>query len=133
MNLILATSRGRGLGPIIQREHPNTRVVTRPGQKYAALANEAKQIIASVKEKNSEIHVYFLAGFTDLTTMVRKGRYQEVTFTESPQEAVNRVIGEVENAADIILTTGAMVCFATIIPGNIEVWNNTRLQQKKNC
>lgn len=131
MNIILATSRGRGLGPLIQRNLPNTKVVVRPGQKYAALANEARQIISSMKEDPSDIHIYFLAGYTDLTSMVKKGSYQEVIFTESPQVATNRVMGEVENAADLVLATGAKVCFATIIPGNIETWNRTRLQQKR--
>ena len=78
-----------------------------------------------------DIHVYFLAGFPDLTSMERKGNYQEVTFWETTQEACHRVLGEIEHAAEIIKNTGAKVCFATIIPGNIEKWNLTRLAQKR--
>ena len=126
----MSTSRVKGIGPLVRKTHKNANVIVRPGQKYAPLAQEARRITTSSLNP-LDIHVYFLAGFPDLTSMERKGNYQEVTFWETTQEACHRVLGEIEHAAEIIKNTGAKVCFATIIPGNIEKWNLTRLTQKK--
>ena len=131
MDLILSTSRGKGIGPLVRKTHKNANIIVRPGHKYSSLAQEGRRIITTTRYDPSDIHVYFLAGFPDLTTVERKGNYQEVTFWETPQTASQRVLGEIENAADMIKNTEAQVCFATIIPGNIDSWDTIRLTPKK--
>ena len=131
MNIIVATSRGRGIKQELQKLGTRAEVIVRPGQKYKELVADAKRTVLSSDCPTKDIHVYFLAGYTDLTKMEKKGTYQEVTFKDSPEQAKSRLEAEIQNTATQITELGAKVCFATIIPGSIKNWNLLRKEQHK--
>lgn len=131
MNIIMATSRGRGLKEQLLKANISAKVLVRPGHRYRALTQEAAEIIRASSENPNNIHVYFLAGYTDLTNMEKQGLYQEVTFRESPEEAESRLKSEIQHTTDVISQLGAKVCFATVVPGSIISWNQTRKNQRK--
>lgn len=127
----MATSRGRDLNVHLRNLGINTRVVVRPGRKLGELTTEASNIVKSFDSSNKIAHVYFLAGYTDLTIFEKKGRYQEVVFPDTPSEATERLKEEIDKSATQILAIGAIPCFCTIIPGNIKTWNYLRKSQHK--
>jgi len=131
MDLIMASSRGSNLDRILSQEGIDSPVHTYPGGKYIRLANEAVNIIHMSNLQRSDIHVYFICGFPDVTTKMSGRNYQEVVFTEPTEQAADRVISCIKTASDIISDTGALPIFSTILPGHLESWNLTRLNQGK--
>ena len=84
-------------------------------------------------EDPTNCHVYYVAGLNDLTRMDsdyhRSSRfhYEEVTFVESPDKAVQRLCDLVDHICQHTLFLGAKPCFATIPPASLTLWNYHRL------
>lgn len=133
MDLIMCTSRGKNLESFMNHHHDNplisTRFIVRSGSPILNLAKEATHIINHSPIPNSQIHVYFIAGLIEITEKITDTHYQEIIFNDSYFHTESTTIPIFQQCADIITTTNARPCFATITPMHIETWNNIRLQQ----
>ena len=68
MNLLMCTSRGKGVKPLVnQHSIVFDHIIIRPGKSITTLAKEAIKIIHASPLNPSEIHVYFPAGLIDVT------------------------------------------------------------------
>lgn len=134
MDLIMTTSRGKGMGEIFGKQkhlfNINKKVITISGATIDHLTNKALDIIANHPSPSS-IHVYFIAGIPDITTMIRDVGYEEVIFIEDPITAHSHFITKATRTINRIIQAQAIPCLATIAPMSIDTWNHTRLHQHK--
>lgn len=134
MNIIMATSRGRGLQSQLKELGTHAVVYYYPGAKYDFLAKRAKDIILrSPSETRNNMHVYFLAGYPSMTLRKKTTNptYDEVIFPDTPRRCNSRLMVQIHEAASVISKTGATPCFCTIIPGKLQKWNSQRLHRGK--
>ena len=131
MDLIMCTSRGRGLeeAMLTLPENPllNTHFIVRPGAQIRRLADEAHDIILKSPISSHCIIVYFIAGLCDITQKISDHHYQEIIFNDSFPEAPTRIMPLFTAASNTILNTGATPCFTTITPMHLQTWNTHRL------
>ena len=139
MNIIVATSRGKGLQPI-KHEVKHTSLHYKGGAKIAELVKTASEILEKTDLNSSEpVFVYFVAGLPDVTTKNEDtlylhgftAPYQEITFPECPEAAAVRVIQEFQHASNAIRQYNATPVFSTIAPISLSSWNYIRLYQHK--
>ena len=135
MNILLCTSRGRALEPVLPPHvglFPN-KIHFFPGAKLRKLSQEAENILRNPNFTSTETHFYILAGLTDLTKRIidRRTHYEEVIFLENPDTAATRVLQEFFHLTDKVNSMGAKVILCPVIPSCITKWNNSRLHQKK--
>lgn len=106
------------------------------GGRLMGLCNIATSII-NHHHHPSTCHVYFLAGLCDITyrdfdpNYSHNICYDEVSFTDSPDQTIFRLTNEINSISDHIISLGAKPCFATIVPSSLRAWNETRLEQQK--
>ena len=126
MDLVMATSRGKGLAPLLRNDSLKIPIIVEPhgGAFIEDLTNMAVDIIDRSHFKPKDIHVYYIAGLPDITVKEKGPHYQEVIFNESPEEATSRVSGIIANAEQAIKDMGAVPCFSTIAPMSLRSWNN---------
>ena len=139
MNIVVATSRGKGLHPLESLR--NTIVYYRGGAEIVTLADKAVDILADIHTTSmaGPNFVYFVAGLPDVTTRTKRSfrladrvhKYEEVTFREKPHIACTRVMREYRKAEKTIIDNGAIPVFCTITPSSLYTWNHTRLSQGK--
>lgn len=134
MDLIMATSRGAGIGELISSQNFNTpkEVITIRGATLETLVEEAQHII-NAHPTPHKIHTYFIAGIPNITTRTRDldDHYDEVIFNDTPSEAHETYKQILENAQQAIQATQSIPCFTTIAPMSLDTWNTTRLNQLK--
>jgi hypothetical protein len=136
MNILLCTSRGRSIEPLLKPITDNgieNRVAYFTGASINRLANEAESMLIDSNLRNPNTHFYVIAGIPDLTQKIsdKNNQYEEVIFREQPEIAAQRVIRLYHRLIDRITTLNASVIICPIIPSSIKKWNFTRLHQKK--
>ena len=91
MDVIMCTSRGRHLKKYFEHSINPPTIITRPGSSIHHLTEEAVSIIEKHDSEPENIHVYFLAGLTDITEKIADQNYQEVIFIDSPVDANHKL------------------------------------------
>ena len=133
MNIIVATSRGRGLSALEQRQ--DTVMSITPGGETEDLVQTAIKELEKLQPADTPHRVYFVSGLPDVTTKLKRRfylhgklrKYQEVIFPESPTEAHDRVMGLICQAEADIRRHHAIPVFTTITPSSLIKWNLHRL------
>ena len=74
-----------------------------------------------------EIHVYFLVGIPDITHRMVGYAYEEVTFTDIPEQKIKQVKQNFLDLTECIKKDGCKVCICTVPPMHLEKWNHHRL------
>ena len=147
MDIIVASSRGKGLQSLLNKLHPSPHklhVIPTSSATLETIATKAKSFIDRAQPSSERIHVYIIGGYCDLTSrvvtdMFFKGRmrnYEEVLFWEDSESAATRLQCLIHMThADIITHKNgvAIPIFCTIPPAHLETWNKTRLSQHKTC
>ena len=147
MDIIVASSRGKGLQSLLKKLHPSPHklhVISTSSATLDTIATKAKSFIDNAQPSSDRIHVYIIGGYCDLTERVTadmcfKGRmrnYEEVLFWEDSEMAATRLQCLIHMIhADITTHQDgvAIPIFCTIPPAHIETWNKTRLSQHKTC
>ena len=107
--------------------------ITRPGSSLHRLTEEAVSIIDSPKNvfEPENIHVYFLAGLTDITEKITDQNYQEVIFIDSPVDANHKMEMKYYDSSNKIKQLGSHPCYCTIAPMHLDKWNSHRLSKHK--
>ena len=138
MELVVASSRGRNIGDHLH--NPLLHIPIRTHFKKSASFNTLTNMASSITQPfvnnvcpSQPIHVYFLAGLPNITSFDHSKDWnnREVLFTETAQEACNRVVADIEEAESTVLGLGAIPCFCTVAPMSLRAWNTTRLHKKK--
>ena len=150
MDTVLASSRGKGMGSELSKILPdypgiitelrsdrlhqiqhnlgNINIIRKKGGKLSELAALVPSIIWRTQSPARRQHVYFLAGLCDLTFRDMDDQfYEEVIFMESPMEAYARMTTLYESVSESVINNGAIPCFSTIPPSNLNTWNEVRL------
>ena len=137
MEIVLASSRGKGLAAELSKIHPCSRdliVHFKKSATYAKLLKELKEHWDDLDcDRRDGAHIYFLAGLCDLTYMDVEDdfypgvRYEEVIFNEKPEEAVDRVLKSIREVDREVKLLGAEPVFCTVVPCSLRVWNHYRL------
>ena len=135
----MASSRGKGLKPLIQELHPNPDklVVTwTPGGSLERIQDYGyKHVMDSDDPTNC--HVYYFAGLCDITYFDRDPeyneheRYEEVLIKDSTTDIVNRVTETIDNISRHTLFLAAKPVFCPILTCSIKDWNITRCDQNR--
>ena len=138
MNIIVVTSRGRGLREIMSRRE-NTILSVHPGANLELLEDEALQLLDDVSD-NTDTHVYFVAGLPDVTQRLKRSfylrghyrKYDEVTMPDFDAEKITKdIVSKYESTAVKIKKTNATPVFCTICPMSLATWNRRRLSQHR--
>ena len=139
MNIVVATSRGKAVFPLLEKSNRSNNIPSRlyfyPGAKYTHLTTETLRIIENERTPNTNIHVYILGGLPDLTKRLKNNptqpKYEEVIMEGNAKTNTERIMKEITTMYDKISRTGAKIIICPIVPSNISKWNYTRLTQHK--
>ena len=139
MDAIFASSRGKHMRPIMDKQHPNPKHLFISAKSGATLEDLGRTAEAYVKKSShpQRCHIYFMAGLCDVTyrdwdpDYSSNETYDEVIFNESPHQAFIRLRHTINYISNRITSLGAKPCFATIVPSSLKTWNNIRLEQNK--
>ena len=125
MNIVVATSRGGGIGGRLKKPDYPTMVLVKPGWKLPALADLAVSFIPPDHRFKHTTHIYFMAGYTDITTRIlsRNPKHDEITYPDSPEATLQKVIHTIKRVSDLIISAGAIPIFCTVTPGKLRKWN----------
>ena len=132
VEIVLASSRGRGLKRLMAERHQNPDNLIHiyyKGATYEDLLKHLRTLwLMLEKPERDGARVYFMAGLCNLTHMERRGRYQETTFMDDPDIAVTRVMRSIQAVSDATKELGAKPIFCTVVPSSIREWNLHRLR-----
>ena len=141
MDILIASSRGNYITEKLIKTHPHPENLHIYSESSLKLSDAIVQVPSIMKEINPHrhptCHVYLIAGLCDVTyrdfdpAYSKNTVYEEVIFNEDQNDAFNRVSSTITELSDKIVSHGGTPCFATIIPSNLEIWNNIRLNQHK--
>ena len=132
MDLIMATSRGKGLSGEfdVLPDNPliNPIFSIHPGRSLSFLTDKAIEIITNSPYPTHTIHVYFIAGLIDLSEKITDIHYKEIICNDSYIDSYHNMQNILDNTQAIITNMGATPCFATITSMHIDTWNHNCLQ-----
>ena len=143
MDVILASSRGKGLEELIKPLHPSPHkltVISSSGATMHTLLNKAINILAHAPNPH-DYHIYIIGGYCDINERIsyqlhhlrnihnRRAQYEEFIFRENPIAAASRVTDLIEKASDQIHSLHALPIICTIPPSSLDTWNHIRLRQ----
>ena len=138
MNIIVATSRGRGLQDLAKRRE-DTVLSVHPGASLRKLEREALRLLKHVPS-SSDTHLYFVAGLPDVThrhqfcfqLRGRRRKYEEVIMPTYPIDKITDDITPLfKSTAEKIKNANATPIFSTICPMSLDTWNHRRLSQHR--
>ena len=138
MNIIVATSRGRGLQDLAKRRE-DTVLSVHPGASLRKLEREALRLLKHVPS-SSDTHLYFVAGLPDVThrhqfcfqLRGRRRKYEEVIMPTYPIDKITDDITSLfKSTAEKIKNANATPIFSTICPMSLDTWNHRRLSQHR--
>jgi hypothetical protein len=131
MNIVIGSSRTKGLNSVESlKSNKAVEVWTLPGGKYNQMSELVDQHLiychGGPMPPTEILHFYIVAGLCDVTKKLnnRNHHYTEVTYKEKPQQTFDRVIPDILNLKQYILSQNAMPIFCTIIPSHIQTQNN---------
>ena len=125
--MIFSTSRGKDLDLYITAKS-ETVVFSKSGCKLPKIMRDIQEKIPKYKKKYKLIHVYFLIGIPDITTMVRGDDYEEVIFDLPNTIPITEKFKELIN---LTKSLGGIPCLCTVASMDLKVWNNHRLAENK--
>ena len=138
---MIASSRGHKMTYRMWMNHPdpqNLLMFTESSLKLWDINRNISSYLGSIpKSQLPDTHVYLLAGICDLTFRDYDKYYNEyeiydeVTFSEHPDQAVARVSKTILAVTEKIAKLGAVPCIPTIVPCSLDVYNNYRLNEYK--
>ena len=125
MNIVVATSRGGGIAGRIKNPDYPTMVIVKPGWKLQALADLAVSCIPPDYRYKHTTHIYFMAGYTDITTRTtsRNPKQDDITYPDAPEATLQKVKHTMLTVSNHITSSGAIPIFCTIVPGKLRKWN----------
>ena len=117
MNIIVSSSRGRAVEPYFRKaytHHSPYKFVTIPGGKIESLTEIAIELISKLSPDTKPVHIYYLAGIPDITTILadRRNHYEEVVFNGEPQSAINHMSSLIILTHELISSHNAKAIFA---------------------
>ena len=140
MDVVLASSRGKGLEALIRSKHPSPDhliMKSTSSAKLHILTSQALELI-SKSPNPSNHHIYIIGGYCDLSEIIHhkltthyRAQYQEAVFREEPGAAAARLTSLFETTSRTISINHAKPILCTIPPSSIHNWNHTRLRQHK--
>ena len=145
MDVILASSRGKGLEELMKPLHPSPHkltVIYSSGARMHKLINQATNILAHTPNPH-DYHIYIIGGYCDINERIshplhrlrnihsRQAHYEEYIFRENTLAATSRVTNLITKASDQIHSLHALPIICTIPPSSLDTWNHTRLNQHK--
>ena len=140
MDVILASSRGKGLEELIRPKHPSPNhlfIKSTSSANLHLLTIQAINIISKAKNPSNH-HIYIIGEYCDLNEIIqhkiaiqRNARYQEFVFREEPEAAVSRLTDRLVTTSQTIANHNAKPILCTIPPSSLHTWNYTRLLQRK--
>ena len=141
MNIVVATSRGRGL-KAIERKRNDVVMSVHPGGKLWRLKKEALHLIKEMGDSDATrpTLVYFVAGIPDITIKKQAnfklyGRHRHYEEVVMPESNLDTLIKDMTflfvSTAECIKKAGATPVFATIAPMSIATWNSHRLHKHR--
>ena len=145
MDVILASSRGKGLEELIKPLHPSPHkltVISSSGATMHTLLNKAINILAHAPNPH-DYHIYIIGGYCDINERIsyplhhlrnihnRRAQYEEFIFRENSIAAASRVTDLIERASDQIHSLHTLPIICTIPPSSLDTWNHIRLRQHK--
>ena len=139
MDIVVASSRGKGLEPLIRKLHPTPETVTVkwfPGGTLEGIQNAGYEEIMR-SDDPTNCHVYFFAGINDITYMDKDHKYnkheiyEELLYKETPTETYNRLTQTIDNITNHTLFLAAKPIFCPILTCSLKTWNFTRCDQHK--
>ena len=101
------------------------------GGTISQIKDDACKNINHYKRKYHDIHVYFLVGIPDITTIVKRGAYQETILVPSKEELTMTFNEKILDLTSVVKKAASRVCLCKIAPMDIEKWNKHRLYKKK--
>jgi hypothetical protein len=136
--VLLCTSRGDGLKNRLEHSLPETILkestitdLVIKGGKLNELMHRGQLLIQSLPAADAKL-VFILGGYCDITTKLKKWNYEEVIFNNEVSVITSQIMDtilELFNTFNSLPNTYTVM--STVISGNIEIWNNTRLAQHK--
>ena len=139
MDFVIGSSRSNYLRKYLNALHPEPEfayVYSRPGGKLIDLQHVAYQFIHDFQDMLDDYpmkrhHIYYVAGYCDITVVERDVDYEEVVVWDSYEEIFDKIRATIDRVSVNTLGMGAKPCFATIVPSEIETWNNYRMNRKR--
>lgn len=145
MDIILASSRGKGLEPLIKNRHPSPSTVhiySTSSASIHTLTNQATSIIQQYTDPHN-CHIYIIGGYCDLNEIIQHrlpglytyrggvARHQEFIFRETAAQAITRITKLISEMSEHIKSLHALPVICTIPPSSLTTWNHIRLKQHK--
>ena len=133
MDIILASSRGRGLSEEIWARHPypeRVKIMPKGGAKLHDLQFTAYDILYDHPDPTN-CHIYFFAGLCDITHKDTEKNYEEVFYIENPEQTFDRISKTIDTISQHILFFAAKPIFCPIITMSLHNWNTHRLSKHK--
>ena len=106
--MIFSTSRGRNLDEYITAKS-ETVVFSKGGRKIEKFISDIQEKIPKYQKKYRKIHVYYLIGIPDITSLVREDGYEEVTFNDSA-EFKEEFISKILTLTELTKRLGGIPC-----------------------
>ena len=133
MDVILASSRGKGLDELIRPKHPSPNhlfIKSTSSVNLHLLTIQAITIISKAKNPSNH-HIYIIGGYCDLNEIIQHKIAIQRNAREEPEAAVSRLTGRLETTSQTIANHNAKPILCTIPPSSLHTWNYTRLLQRK--
>ena len=132
MNVLLATSRGCGINPLLPKGTLDNQVVIRGGL-FKKLTSEVSGAVKNLVHCGLPTHVYVLAGINDITEKLTSTNpsywYTEVIFVNNKDSVVQDLKESIDDCAHTIKRCGARPVFCTITNMNLDKYNNHLLSR----
>ena len=136
MDIVVASSRGKGLQELIIPHHPSPDsflIHYSSGATMSRLCAQAQSILSSVTSPGHH-HVYFIGGYCDITRRIkyalpnlfrhrRPAIYEEYIFVEPQDTAVQRMALTFRDTATVVIGTGgnpSLLHHSAILPRGLE-------------
>jgi hypothetical protein len=130
MNIIVGSSRARELSNIDPLRANRIEVWSLPGGKFLQMKSLVKKHFilnhgGPATLSPGKPTFYIVAGLCDITSKIkdRSQNYTEIIFTENPDQAISRVLKDINTLKSYIENQDAIPVFSTIVPCNIEIQN----------
>ena len=133
MNIVVSSSRRGGLKDLLPR---GTLVDVNPGGKFKLLKHKAASLLPPPYRLHHKPHVYVLGGVPDITEKVKSKspssyHYTEIIFAHESETVIEKVKTEIKSCQSHILKKGAVPVFCTISKFNLNIYNNSLLEDRK--
>ena len=133
MDVFVATSRGKHMAEHFNKGNraifafEKSATLEKLGKMAEQIINENYHLYQDVSHIHPNI-VHVIGGLPDTTHMLTDTRYQEVIYTEHPDQTLTRLRKEYIKLSDFIFSKNAIPCFATYPTMSLTHWNHYRME-----